>query len=803
MASLKPHFEIDDYDSAISLKDTMLIGSKYRITILSDILVRLEYSETGSFENRPTELIKHRNFGVPKFTKKEDEKFLILSTSYFKLEYEKEKPFEGSKVNPEQYLKISLHNSGKIWYFNHPEARNFKGTGYSLDNADGNPTYGKGLYSTDGFVSIDDSGSLICNKDGSLGKRTDKRIDTYVFLYRKDFGLCLRDYYRLTEKPSLIPRYALGIWWNKDYPYNEFELEELIWNFNKNKIPLSVILLSKYWHIIHENLTSGFTFNYNLFDNPKMLIDNLHKKNLRLGLNINPFEGIHPDELSYDRFKQGANISSKGIVPFNVFDKNHVNSYFDNFITPLDNLGVDFYWIDYFNKNDILSLRTLNHYHFNNYKSQKNKRAMIFSRNGMLASHRYPVTYSGYTKVSWDNLDMLPEYNLTSSNSALNWISHDIGGYLDGVEDPELYMRFIQLGTFSPILRLSSAESKYYKREPWLWDVLTFAVATEYLRLRHRLIPYLYSEGYVYSNTGLPIIQPVYYKYPEIYDEPLYKNEYYFGSELFIAPITKKKDLVMNRTVHRLFLPKGIWYDFKTGKKFVGGKRYVSFYKDEDYPVFAKKGTIIPMAVLDEEDINNTNAPKELEIQIFPGRSNTYKLYEDDGVSNKYKEGYYIITNIDYNYQANNFTVIIRPTEGKSGIIPENRDYLIRFRNTRKADEVILYIDSDKQESPKTYIDGNDFVVELKNIPSTKQVSVNCKGKDIEIDAERIINEDIDSIISDLKIKTSLKEEIAAIIFSEEEIKTKRIEIKKLKNKKLSPRHIKMFIKLLEYIAEI
>ena len=68
---------------------------------------------------------------------------------------------------------------------------------------------------------------------------------------------------------------------------------------------------------------------------------------------------------------------------------------------------------------------------------------------------------------------------------------------------------------------------------------LTFG-ATEYLRLRHRLIPYLYSEGYIYSNTGLPIIQPVYYKYLK-YDEPLYKNEYYFGSELFIAPITKKK----------------------------------------------------------------------------------------------------------------------------------------------------------------------------------------------------------------------------------------------------------------------
>ncbi len=797
---LKKHFEIKNYENSISKNDSIIKGEKFRITVLSEVLLRLEYSETGKFEDRPTELAMFRNFEVPRFIKKEDENFLSIETNYFRLEYQKEKPFEGNKITPEQNLKVILKNSDKFWYYNHPEIRNFKSLSYSLDNADGNASYEKGLYSTDGFVSLDDSNNLIFNKDGSLGKRNDKRIDTYLFMYRKDFGLCLKSYFELTTKPPLLPRYAYGVWWNKDYPYTKEELDDLIWNFNKNKIPLSVIMLSKYWHLKHKEINSGFTFNYDLINNPKNLIDDLHEKDIKIALNIDPTSGIHPNEIAYQRYKTKINYKEDGIIPFNVFDPNILNAYFDEFINPLNNLGIDFYWLDYYNPRDLITQRALNHYH---YKNTYNKRGMILARNGIIASHKYPVLYSGYTKVSWKNLDLIPEYNLTSSNLGVNYLSHDIGGYLRGIEDPELYMRFIQLGTFSPVLRLSSAESHYYKREPWLWDAQTLAVAAEYLRLRHKLIPYLYSEGFKYSSTGLPFIQPLYYRYPEIYDEPIYKNEYYFGTELFIAPITKPKDILMNRTVHNLFIPNGIWYDFKTGKKFNGGKRYVSFYKDEDYPVFAKPGSIIPMMNLDEENINNTSSPKELEVHIFPGNSNTYKLYEDDGETNNYKDGEYLITDIDYNYQTNNFTTIIRPTEGKLKVVPHLRTFIVRFRNTRKADEVIVYIGNEKLENPNYYVDGNDFVVKVKEMPSNMQLSINCKGRDIEIDAERIINEEIDSIISDLKIKTSLKEEISNIIFSDKEIKKKRIEIRKLKRRELSPKHIKMFIRLLEYIAEI
>ena len=175
MASLQEHFYYHNYHLAASNKDAMFIGKNYRITILSEVLIRFEFSQTGQFEDRPTELASFRAFTVPRFNKKEDERFLIITTKYFKLEYEKNKPFYGSKLAPDQNLKVTLNNTDKFWYFGAAEARNFKGTTYSLDNELGHAKYLNGLYSTDGFVSIDDSKSLLFNQDGSFGKRSDGR----------------------------------------------------------------------------------------------------------------------------------------------------------------------------------------------------------------------------------------------------------------------------------------------------------------------------------------------------------------------------------------------------------------------------------------------------------------------------------------------------------------------------------------------------------------------------------------------------------------------------------------------------
>ena len=790
------HFKVD-LTNAKSKKEAIFQGEKYRITVLTERLVRLEYNKDGIFFDDVTEQVVNRNFPVPNFKVVQDERYLEITTSYFMLKYQKEKPFEGLNI------EISLLNTDKVWNPKNKEVRNFKtsGRGITLDK----PDYQKGLYSVDGFVSLDDSPSMIVSEDGFLIMPVTPRIDWYVFLYRRDFGLCLRDYFMLTGFPDLIPRYALGIWWNKNEIYNFQDIVSLVNSFNRYQIPLSILLLGEFWHLKDaRDLTkykTGYTFNRNLFSDPAHLTKYLHDRGIRIGLTLDPAEGIMPHEDYYEEIAKNLNLVDKSTIPFNVFDKYILNSYFHVLLKPLEDKGIDFFFIDYSNLDDLYTLRALTRYHYKNYDRSVEKRGLVMARNGLIASHHYPVLYSGKTMVSWSTLNKLPYFNSMAANKGISWWSHDIGGYEFGMEEAELYMRYIQFACFSPIFRLSSKGGKYYKREPWKWDVKTLKIVQDYCMLRHRLIPYLYAEAYKYHKTGLPLVQPLYYANPKIYDEPLYKNEYYFGTELLVAPITERKDLVMNRTIARIYLPAGMWYDFKTGKKFPGDKHYVTFFKDEDYPVFAKSGSIIPMAFLGENR-NDTKPPHDMEIHIFPGKSNIYHLYEDDGVSRLYEQGYFIETAIDYNYLQNNFTVIIRPLEGKSGIIDDFRNYKIRFRNTRKADEVVAYLDKDIIGTT-SYVEDADFIVEVKNVKTTSQLTINCKGKDIEIDAVRLINEDIDSIISDLQIKTELKERLNQILFSEQDIKHKRIAIKKLRTLGLDSKFIKMFMRLLEYISEI
>ncbi len=795
MNGMDLHFQVD-YTKAKSKPEAIFQGQTYRITVLTERLVRLEYNKEGIFFDDLTEQVINRDFPVPKFKVVQDDRYLEITTDYFLLKYQKEKPFESLNI------EIYLLNTDKTWFMKNKEVRNFRtsGQGISLTK----PDYQKGLYSVDGFVSIDDSPSMILNQDGFLITNSTPRVDTYVFMYRRDFGLCLKDYFLLTGYPALIPRYALGVWWNKSEIYNFQDISSLLQNFNRHEIPVSVLLLDEFWHLKDgRDLTkykTGYTFNRNLFSDPGHFVNYLHERGVKLGLSINPREGIMPHEDAYDVIAKTLGLMDKSTIPFNVFDKFIINSYFHQLLYPLEQKGVDFFWLDTFGM-DYSSIRAMTRYQFENYKKNDEKRGFVLAPNGLVAAHRYPAMYSGQTLVSWDTLKVLPYFNSMGANKGLCWWSHDIGGYLGGMEENELYLRYVQFGCFSPIFRLASKGGKYYKREPWKWDVKTLKIVKDYMNLRHRFIPYLYTEGYKYHKVGLPLIQPLYYNNPLIYDEPDHKNEYLFGSELLVAPITSSKDVLMNRTVHRVYLPTGTWYDFQTGKKFLGDKRYVTFYKDEDYPVFAKSGSIIPLADL-KENKNDTSPPDSMEIHIFPGKSNIYYLYEDDGSTRLYEKGYFITTAIDYNYLQNNFTVIIRPLEGKSGIIPDTRDYKIRFRNTRKADEVIVYLDKEIYEFT-SYVEDTDFIVSVKNVKTTSQLSINCKGRDIEIDAIRLIHEDIDSIISDLKIKTALKEMLAAIIFSEMDIKKKRIEIKKLKSKGLDSKFISMFMRLMEYVSEI
>ena len=161
-------------------------GQKYRISILSESLIRFEYSDTGEFEDLPTEFAWNRDFPETKFSVKQDSRYLEIVTSYFKITYVKEKPFKASGFSPASNLKVDVLNSNNAWYYGHPEVRNFGAPAKDLESSDGKIKFSKSLYSLDGFASFDDSNSKVIEQDGTMRERKNKEIDVYLFVYLKD-----------------------------------------------------------------------------------------------------------------------------------------------------------------------------------------------------------------------------------------------------------------------------------------------------------------------------------------------------------------------------------------------------------------------------------------------------------------------------------------------------------------------------------------------------------------------------------------------------------------------------------------
>ena len=712
----------------LAKQENIIKGENYRITILTERLVRLEYNNNHNFEDRLTQIVSFRNFDKVNYEKEENNESLKIRTSYFTLEYQKEKPFTDNKKTMNNTLKISLNRTDRSWYYGMEDVRNYGGINYSLDDFTGKLKLSKGLYSSNGFSVIDDSNTLVMNNDNSFVERNNDGIDIYIIMYRKDLGLALKDYFTLTGYPQMIPRYALGIWWYKNKNYSETDIINLINNYKYENTPLSILMLNK--------------DNYDQINKDKIT-------NTELGLIIDPTK----------------------------------NNGIDN--------NINIYSIEYNNKADIKNLAKINTFYYNYNKS--NTRKLIITRNHNLAIHKNGIINSGKTLVNWETLEMLPKYNSTASNNGISYIINPIGGYYKGIEDFELFIRYIQFGVFSPLFVLASDNSEYYRRETWKWNSREKRIINKYLELRNKLIPYIYTEAYLYHKIGKPIVQPLYYEYPEIYDEPEYLNQYYFGKQLLVCPITKKKNTIMNRTIQKIFLPKGTWYDFQSGKKYTGNKYYVLFYKEEEYPVFCKEGLIIPLS----NDLTNTN-PKNLEINIFPGKSNQYKLYEDDGITYNFEDNNYRITTI--NYQTNgkdNIIDIIK--EDKSNIASKERNYKIVIRNT-EATNVEVTVE-DKSVEVSTLLKNSNTIIKINNINANgiqiKYISNKNNINQIKIE------DDLRDVLEGLEIETKLKEKIDEILFSDLTIRKKRIEIRKLKKRGLESKYIKMFLNLLEYMESV
>ena len=667
-----------------------------RITVISPCLVRIEQ---GAWTDDATLTVIRRDFGhaAPETERAGEE--TVIRTGMLEIRCREGQPLkEGLTIR-------RLSAPAFVWHYGDKPLQNLGGTTSTLDGVDGECPIEDGVCSVDGFAVLDDSGTPRLLRDGWFAPR-EAGTDVYFFGHGHDYTAAVQDYYRLTGTPDMLPAFALGNWWSRYHAYTEEEYLSLMDQFQDKDVPLSVGIVDMDWHLTSgENRTyregwTGYTWNEELFPDYRRFLKGLHDRGLRTALNLHPASGVRSYEAQYEAMARamGVDPASGKTVPFNCLDPQFLKAYFEVLHFPYEQDGVDFWWMDWQQGTDyakivgegyqpgglecITPLKMLNHMHYLASRRQGG-RGMIFSRFSGYGSQRYPIGFSGDTFITWDSLRFQPCFTATASNVGYGWWSHDIGGHMGGVRDDELTARWIQFGVFSPIFRLHSTDSAFLGREPWRYNKRAELIIEDFMRLRHRLFPYLYAMCRRNCQELLPLMRPMYHVHPECPEAYQVRNEYWFGSELIAAPITDPADHSDLAPV-TVWLPEGVWTDAFTGYVYRGGQKLRMFRHLEQMPLFMKAGALVPMQAHVPQS-RQLGGAEHMELYVAPGASGSFTLYEDDGESLAYARGGSCTTALSLAWQEREAVLTIAPVEGDASLVPALRRWDVHFRGFRKG----------------------------------------------------------------------------------------------------------------------
>ncbi|PHH60681.1 hypothetical protein CDD81_1367 [Ophiocordyceps australis] len=762
-------------------------GDKYRFTVLEDGLVRYEWASDAVFEDRPSSLAYRRAESLqhtPPYKLRESANSIEIITSRFHLNYDKQEFAPGGL-----WVTVFGH-TGSVWRFG--EANDtLGGTARTLDGIDGRIAMGSGVVSRKGFAYIDDSESMLFTSDGFVASRRPGpgRVDGYLFCYGHDYPEAIRALWRLSGPQPLLPRWSLGNWWSRYYAYSAQSYLELMDKFHEHKVPLSVAVIDMDWHLVDDPRVieagqsgwTGYTWNRKLFPDPPAFIKQLHERRLKVTLNDHPSDGVQPYEDIYSSMarKLHRDPSSKEAIPFDIADVDFLNAYFDPLLRSIEKDGVDFWWIDwqqgrYSRLRGVDPLWMLNHYHYVKWP-RHHLLPIILSRYAGPGSHRYPIGFSGDTIVSWASLDFQSEFTATASNIGYGWWSHDIGGHMFGIHDDDLTVRWVQLGVLSPIMRLHSTKSQWVGKEPWKLPAGPRQVVTNMMRLRHRLIPYLDTMNVRATDVveGSPIVQPMYWKYPERDEAYEVPNQYHFGTSMLVAPITTPQNRVTKTAKVRAWLPPGTYVDFFTGVVYSGNRTMWLSRTLDKIPVLLKQGAIVPLDA-DETPSNGGGKPESLELVVVVGAEGHFELLEEDvEESGLLKQDASRADNASLStaktvkwiktpiwLKQNDGTITIGATRGGSSP-PKTRNWSVRLLGVRSVKDLQVSVQG-KSFKPKSSIADNGLVVHLGAVASNSSVMLSL-GSDPQLsanDAQALAY----PILFDAQVEYNLKDKIGAIM---------------------------------------
>ena len=510
-------------------------------------------------------------------------------------------------------------------------------------------------------------------------------------------------YRQLTGKAQVMPKWSLGFWQSRERYRTQDELVSTLAEFRKRGIPVDNIVQD--WQYWKPDQWGSHEFDEERYPDPEKMLDDVHAMHGRFMISVWPKFYTNTDH--YKELKEAGyaytHAEDDGVLDFLGYPETFYDAYAEGgrkmFWRQMDETlytkygrKIDAWWMDASEPNlrdclpmDYLkwlltptalgpSTEYLNAYALVNadaiYNGQRgvdpDKRVFLLTRNGFAGLQRYSTaTWSGDIGTSWTDMRTQMSAGLSFSMSGVPFWGMDIGGFSvmskfygkDGQKEwQELQTRWHQFGTFVPIFR---AHGQSPARE--LWNIAeegsqAYESILWYMRLRYRLMPYLYSLAGAVHFDDYTLMRGLPMDYPDDMNVRELDDQWMFGPTLMPCPVSEYG--ARNREV---YLPKGGWYDFYTGAYLPGGQTLTADAPYERMPLYARAGSILPLGP--EMQWSDEKPAEDIRLYVYAGSDATFKLYEDDGLTYGYEKGAYAVIPISWSDSARTLTIGSREGE--------------------------------------------------------------------------------------------------------------------------------------------
>jgi alpha-glucosidase len=550
-------------------------------------------------------------------------------------------------------------------------------------------------------VLVDSDGGMFRPRDESIRFSGGSRPDSEVFVVVGAPKSSMAGVALLTGKPPMPPKWTLGFL-NSQWGSTETEWQQLTETYKEKGIPVSGYILDFDWKAWGEddygewrwNSTSGAgSHSPNKFPNgasgkfaADLLSGGIHLAGiLKPRILINRQDG-KPTQASqyatdhnlwYPNEERGDDYFTRRPAGNLDFAKPETRTWYWEKLVPAFRAGMSGWWND---EADRDGKNVFNNFQFLNmarslYEGQRgisDERAWSINRNYYLGSARYAYAEwsgdidTGFQTMAYQRRRMIATMNLGESAWSMD------GGGFNGHPTPENYARWIEFAAFVPVFRVHGGNNE--KRQPWVYGPVAEGAAKRAMRMRYDLMPYIYSNARVTSETGIGIVRPLFWEFPDEERCDEQTNAWMFGDALLVSPIVE-----LGRATHTFYLPRGNWFDYSTGKSVTGGAD-IALATDattwQDIPMYVREGSIL--ATQPAAEGNELSLKTSLLMDVFPSNSRLagFLVYDDDGHTYSYEKGDYFRQEIAAKGAAGSTEIAIHAATG--AYKPHFPDYVLR-----------------------------------------------------------------------------------------------------------------------------